>query len=370
MKQTIERVTSQPFVAHWIRAINRYLTRLGIQSAAAITYFSVLAMLPVLMVGFALIGLTLTVIRPDLLELLKEVLVESLADATTVSTALVAAVEQATGSWRTLGIIGLATAAWIGAKWVDHLKNAVRMQLRADANARDPKARPWIEVPLNLAILIALLLFVVASFAVWIATNVLTSGVLEYFGVEGEIAGAMWGLIGIGTTLVVTYLLFLFFFRVFPKDRLPWGVTLKGALLGAIGTTGLQTVASLLFGSFSRNAAAAVFGPVIVLMLFFNLFAQIIIITAAWIGTADGVFQEVGEDEPPVVLEVVEPVAVPAATPYAPKSPVAAGYLTGAATGLGIGALTVMAISRRVRGERVSREAGRSRRASLRTREE
>ncbi len=368
MKPLIERMTTQPFIAHWIRAINRYLVRLGIQSAAAITYFSVLAMLPVLMVGFAGVGLTLTVIRPDLLALLKELLVEILADATTVSTALVTAVEEATRSWRSLGIIGLVTAAWVGAKWVYHLKNAVRMQLRTDANERDPKAKPWIEFPINLGILLALLLFVVASMVVWVGTNILTSGVLEHFGVEGEIAGATWRLIGIGTTMVVSFLLFAFFFRVFPKKKLPWLVTLKGSLLGASGTTGLQTVASLLFGTFSRNIAAAVFGPVIVLMLVFNLFAQIIIITAAWIGTADGIYQFSSEKEqPPVVLEVVEPVAVPVTKPHAPKSPVAAGYLTGAATGLGIGALTAMLASRRVRGEQVSRAAGRSRRASRRT---
>lgn len=363
MKEFVERLTKRPFIAHWIRAINRYLTRLGIQSAAAITYFSVLAMLPVLMVGFAAVGLTLTVLRPHLLDMLKDALVSTLSDATAVSGALIEAVEQATGSWRTLGIIGLGAAAWVGAKWVDHLKNAVRMQLRVDANERDPKAKPWIEVPLNLGILFALLLFVVASLGVWVATNILASGVLERFRMADDIAGVMWRVIGFVTTLVITYVLFVFFFRVFPKDRLPWVLTLKGALLGAVGTTGLQTVASLLFGAFSRNAASAVFGPVIVLMLFFNLFAQIIIITAAWIGTADEVFEDPHEEKPPVILEVAEPVVIPVPQPRTPKRPVAVGYVAGTATGLVLG-LVLRLLSR----ERGVPGADRSRRASRRTR--
>jgi len=39
-------------------------------------------------------------------------------------------------------------------------------------------------------------------------------------------------------------------------------------------------------GKFSGNPAAAVFGPVIVLMLFFNLFARLNLYVAAWIATS------------------------------------------------------------------------------------
>jgi membrane protein len=39
-------------------------------------------------------------------------------------------------------------------------------------------------------------------------------------------------------------------------------------------------------GKFSGNPAAAVFGPVIVVMLFFNLFARLNLYVAAWIATS------------------------------------------------------------------------------------
>ena len=43
---------------------------------------------------------------------------------------------------------------------------------------------------------------------------------------------------------------------------------------------------SFLISAFRGNLAAAIFGPVIVLMLFFNIFAQLILFIAAWIATA------------------------------------------------------------------------------------
>lgn len=359
MKEFIARVTAWPFVAHWIRAITRYLGRLGIQSAAAITYFSVLAMLPVMMVSFSVVGLTLTVLRPELLTLLKDLLVSSLSDATNVSDALVTAVEQAASSWRTLGSIGLVTALWVGAKWVEHLKRAVRVQLRAAISEPDPKKKPWVEVPLNLLILLAMLLFVLLTFALWIGTTVIASGLLDALDLPGEVTSALWRLLAFGATLLVTFVLFVFFFRVFPVQPLPWMITVKGAALGAIGTTGLQAVASVLFGVFSGNAAAAAFGPIIVLMLFFNLFAQIIIITAAWIGTADVPAEPDPTDEP---LESVTPLESSPGAQSAPAranvSPVAAGYLTGAATGLGLGAVLASRAGRRRTRKQASRELG------------
>lgn len=41
----------------------RFTARLGNQFAAAMSYFSVLSLVPILMFGFSMLGLTLTVLR-------------------------------------------------------------------------------------------------------------------------------------------------------------------------------------------------------------------------------------------------------------------------------------------------------------------
>ena len=56
---TAEKVQRQPVIAHLIRATERFNDRLGNQFGAAITYFSFLSMIPILMVSFAAGGFVL-----------------------------------------------------------------------------------------------------------------------------------------------------------------------------------------------------------------------------------------------------------------------------------------------------------------------
>ena len=49
MGGVLKRVMTWAWVAHLLRAVDRFSSRLGNQFAAAITYFSVLAIVPVLL---------------------------------------------------------------------------------------------------------------------------------------------------------------------------------------------------------------------------------------------------------------------------------------------------------------------------------
>ena len=53
MKEWLIRLRNRPQIAHLLRAVARYNERLGSQFAAAMTYFSVLALVPVLMFAFS-----------------------------------------------------------------------------------------------------------------------------------------------------------------------------------------------------------------------------------------------------------------------------------------------------------------------------
>ena len=68
MKEWVERLKNKPWVAHLLRAVERFNNRLGSQFGAAITYFSILALVPILLFAFAVLGFVLTVLRPDLID--------------------------------------------------------------------------------------------------------------------------------------------------------------------------------------------------------------------------------------------------------------------------------------------------------------
>lgn len=352
MKKLVEKVTSNAAVAHWMRALQRYNVRLGAQSAAAITYFSVLALMPVIMVAFAAVGLTLTVFRPDLLELIKET-VTSQMTAGQLADSMKSLIDQAANSWRGVGPIGLLLALWAGQGWIGNLKSAVRAQLRDDADRPEAKSMVLLEALINIGIMFGLLLGVLLTFALNSATTALGGTVLGWLGLQGTPAGVLGvQVIGLVANLLAAFLLFMFLLLVFPERRPPLRFHVQGALLGAIGTTALQSLTTVLIKVFAGNATAAVFGSVIIVMLFFNLFAQLIIITAAWVGTGESSPSEVTaqaeapEESSDEALDAEAPAF--ASTPDVVPGDVARhgvrvgmgmGYVTGAATGLGLGAL-------------------------------
>lgn len=74
-----------PSVAHVIRAVDRFNDRLGSQFGAAITYFSFLSLIPILMVSFAAVGFVLAS-NPDLLTELINKIVSSISDPNLATT--------------------------------------------------------------------------------------------------------------------------------------------------------------------------------------------------------------------------------------------------------------------------------------------
>src|SRR6478672_2779086 len=68
-----KRIASHKSVKHLIAAITRYGDRLGSQFAGAMTYFSFLSLVPILMVGFAVGGIVLANNQELLDELIEQV---------------------------------------------------------------------------------------------------------------------------------------------------------------------------------------------------------------------------------------------------------------------------------------------------------
>ncbi|MFV0406535.1 MAG: YhjD/YihY/BrkB family envelope integrity protein [Propioniciclava sp.] len=283
----VKALLKKPLIAHWIRAFERFNGRLGRQFAAAITYFSVLSMVPILMVAFAGVGMTVTVFNPDLLVTLKQTITDALPREGGIGQQLTGLVDEAFGSWRTVGVIGLASALWTGSGWVKNVRAAVRAQIRNDFDDQ-VKDNFIVAVAKNILVLIAFLGLLGLTTAMSSVAVSLRDQLAIWFpaaagwvGSGGFSAATMLG------TLAAGFLLFCFVFWVLPKPRVSGMTLVKSGVMGALGMAALQYAMGRLVGVFANNPAAAVFGNVIVLMLFFNLFATLILLIAAWIGTED-----------------------------------------------------------------------------------
>ncbi len=118
-----------PVIAHLLRAAERFNDRLGNQFGAAITYFSFLSMIPILMVSFAAAGFVLAW-HPTLLQgHFRQNSAKRRSDPTlaaTLKNTINTAVQQRTA----VGLVGLLVALYSGINWMGNLREAIRAQSR------------------------------------------------------------------------------------------------------------------------------------------------------------------------------------------------------------------------------------------------
>ena len=356
MKEWLARFKEKPWVAHLLRAIARFNNRLGTQFGAAITYFSVLALVPIVLLAFSIVGFVLTVARPDLLDNVVRRVGDAIGgiDPDTESK-IVGLVSDTLGNWQGVGIVGLLAAIYSGAGWMGNLKNAVRAAWRPDFDLQEPQGNIVKKTLVNLGTLLCLILLIIVTFALASVSTALSDNVIDLLGLTE--VGWLQPVLRFGPIVIsigAGWLLFMFIYTVLPEDREPWPITRRGALLGAVGLAVLQYSTGLLFNLFSENKAVQIFGPVIVLMLFFNLFSQLILFGAAWIGTAR--HDAIAEPEERVRF-ALEPEGAAEAEiePNLVRQDVAArtvrvgmgaGYVTGAATGVGLGAALAWVVAK------------------------
>lgn len=278
-------------MAHLLRAQSRFGNRMGNQSAGAVSYFSILAIVPLLMFAFSLLGATLTILRPDWLELVKGEITEAISKNFNIGSDLTDKINELIDSylsnWRGVGIIGVVSLAYAGSGWLGNLRTAIRAQWRPELE-NEVDRRNWaITLITNLWMLLVLLVAVGITFAVGTVGTALSTYIAHWLHLEDYQVGRIT--IKLATVLISAIAacgMFLLIFWLLPRTRAPRGALIKGSLTAGILLAVLQLGAGLLFGVLGRNKAVVLFGPIIVLMLLFNLFGRLILMVAAWIGTA------------------------------------------------------------------------------------
>ncbi|PKY69935.1 tRNA-processing ribonuclease [Brevibacterium ravenspurgense] len=323
-------LTARPAIAHLIRAMSRFGARLGNQFGAAITYFLVLAMIPTLMFAFSALGFFLDVVRPELVDTVNDYIESSLGS----SDEMAAMLTNFISNWKAVGIVGILSALYTAQGFIGNLKDAIRSQLAADMDEIPKQSFP-VRVITNVGTLIGILILTGLTIAGTVIGTGLQSFIAELFQLPGWAAPVL-NIVTILLTLGLGWVLFMFIFWSIPAKPLPKNTLMLGSLFGAIALTLLLNLATVLISMFSGSPTAALFGPVIAIMLSMNLFARIILVVAAWMGTTAEapVFGRVSEDPQAVAeRENVEP-------------PSAAAHLGALVVGTGIVAATILGLKR------------------------
>lgn len=307
----------QPWFDHVVRAGSRYSERNGDYYAAAITYFSFLAIFPLLLVAVSVFGFFLR-LDPNLLTEVSKAITNNVPGA--VGDLLIETIDGARKSATGIGILGLLIFLYSGLGWIGNLREAVQTMWGK------PRAEPSFvkDKAFDLLSLGGLGLALVVSIAVSALATGLTGFVLDLLGLN-EIPGAkiLAAVIGILIALLTNVLLFIYILVALPRQKTPVKSVLRGAIFGAIAFEILKQVGTYYIGRVTQSPAAGIFGSILGLLVWINLVCRLLLFVVTWTATSRPVLrlraQEAAAATP--ISEALTPIAQTAGLRGIPRKP-------------------------------------------------
>ena len=275
-----------PAVAHFLRALERFNDRLGSQFGAAITYFSFLSLIPILMVSFAAVGFVLASNQDLLTELINKI-VNSISDPNLANT-LKNTVNTAIQQRATVGLTGLLLALYSGINWMGNLREAIRAQSR-DVWERKPddQEKFWKRYIRDFISLTGLMLALVITLSLTSVAGAAQAAIVQALGLDHiEWLRPAMTIITLSISIFANYLLFLWIFWILPRHKPRKKALFRGTLLAAVGFEVIKFVITITLPKLATSPSGAAFGSVLGLMAFFYFFARLTLFCAAWIATA------------------------------------------------------------------------------------
>ena len=265
------------WIDHLVRAATQYAERHGDQYAAAITYFSVVSLVPMVMIAFAVAGYLLLG-DPGRLAELQQSVVEIVGPGlgATIDQLLDEALRQS----ETVGVLGLGLAAYSGLAWMYRVREALSAQW-GQRTAGPPYlagAASDAKALLGLGLVLAVALGVVVL-------GDTLAGVVAGPEGTGWARSAAATTLTLGLSLAANLLIVVWVVARLPRERLPLRHALRPALLAAVGFVLIEQGGAVYLGWVTGSPAGLVFGPVLGLLVAIYLGARIVLFATAWAAT-------------------------------------------------------------------------------------
>jgi membrane protein len=265
---------------HLVRAGARYTERHGDHYAAAVTYFSVLSLVPLLMIAFAIAGFVLQA-QPDLLAQLQASITKAVPGS--LGETLNSVIDTAIKSAATVGAFGLLAALYSGIGWMTNLRDALSEQW-GKVPAPPPIARRLL---VDLLSLLGLGVALVVSFAVTGLATGFAGTVLALLGLSEQAwAQVLLGIVGFLLSIAANWLIFLWVIARLPREDVAFRSAVRAALLGAVGFEVIKQVMTIYLGTVTSSPSGAVFGSFLGLLVFAYFVSRFVLFVTAWAATA------------------------------------------------------------------------------------
>jgi membrane protein len=301
IKGWFRRMLRKSSVRHGIRALERFNARLGLQFAGALTYFSFLAVVPIIMVSFSAAGFVLAS-QPGLLETLQDSITSLLPGS--LASQIKDLLEEAINARFTVGVIGLVVALYSGVSWMGNLRSAIQAMWRPDFDSEQEIAAEtiWGYYLKSLGYLVALTVGISLSLTLTTLGTSAQSVVLDWFGLDKVSAlTPLFTVVPILLAVLTDMAIFFAMYKVLSPNAYPAArkALLRGSGAAAVAFEILKFALTYLLPTLLSSATAKIFGPIIGILIFFNLVATVVLFLAAWIATSSG--SRAGETPRPFV---------------------------------------------------------------------
>ncbi|MFL6145843.1 MAG: YhjD/YihY/BrkB family envelope integrity protein [Labedaea sp.] len=295
----LARLRKRPWVVHLVRAGGGYMDRHGDHYAAAIAYFSVLSLVPIAMIAFAVTAFVLAG-NQALLDQLQHSITEAVPAG--FGETLNKAIDEAIDNRGAVGVLGLLAAAYSGFGWMSSLRDALSVMW----DHAIPDRPYWRTVVSDLLALFALFLALGISIGITAAGTGLGSWVLRLVGLDDD-AWALF-LLRVGTIvlgIVANWLVFLWVLSRLPRQKVHVRSCVRGALFLAVAFEILKQVATIYLAIVATTKTGALFGPIIGLLLFANLVARLLLFATAWTAMTEERVAPIAAPPPAVIRPAI-----------------------------------------------------------------
>src|SRR5918998_3077596 len=285
-----------PWLDQLVRAGQSYSAHHGDHYAAAITFFSVLSLVPLLMIAFAAAGFVLAENQELLRQLQNQI---QAAAPPGLGDTLNQVIDGAIASRSGVGIVGLLGALYSGLNWMGNLREALTAQWRSAqwrsaAGKQPPESEGFLRTKVfDLLALLGLGLALVVSFTLTGVGTAFASVALGAVGL-GDVYGARLALtfLAVAASVAGMWLVFLWVIARLPREPVPLRSATHAALFGALGFEVLKQAFAIYLHSVTASPTGQLFGPVIGLMVFAYFVSRFLLFLTAWAAAAQGKAQD------------------------------------------------------------------------------
>lgn len=321
---------ARPWLDHLVRAGGRFQAQKGDYYAAGITYFSVLALIPLLMVAFAVAGFVLAG-HPEYLQSIQEQITKNVPGSMgdTINTLIESAINSRAG----VGVVGLLGAAYAGLGWMANVREALTAMWESTHESKG-----FVRTKLGDAgALVGLALALILS----LGMSALSSGpvirqVLKLLNLE-NITGVGVGIriVSIALSMVASWAVFAWVISRLPREPVAFRSAARAAVIAAVVFEVFKQVGAIYLEMVTSGPAGVAFGPIIGLLVFVFTASRMLLFCTAWAATTEESLAMAFV--PPPDPAVISPRIV--ISDGASPSRAAALIATGAVAGLGLSGL-------------------------------